>query len=325
MPELKDFECAICMKLLFKPVTTACGHNYCKFCVDLASRYNSQCPICRCPLNLEYSPNILLTELIKERFPNEVLEREREAEEGRLENEERLKKLRQEIGENASAIPIYFRWNIYPPVFPGDSLVILVKTLAEYRTIQIALLPITINVRGKARVELTGPLVKTGYGCFMSNAVPFYDDSLVTDEKVEVQFPDLENKIALKLLRKESFNEEYMQITEILKGQLDLNQKHHIVGLLMSMCRALVIRQIEVLNSVGRRRVDNIYGRVQRPSLDEPSGSELESLSLLYARMVVATNSEKKQWFACRDTLQRFNDICRILIMAGDHCVLNLE
>ena len=28
-----DFDCTLCLKLLFEPVTTACGHSFCRSCL----------------------------------------------------------------------------------------------------------------------------------------------------------------------------------------------------------------------------------------------------------------------------------------------------
>jgi late competence protein required for DNA uptake (superfamily II DNA/RNA helicase) len=32
--EPQDLECSLCFRLLWQPVTTACGHTYCRSCLD---------------------------------------------------------------------------------------------------------------------------------------------------------------------------------------------------------------------------------------------------------------------------------------------------
>jgi hypothetical protein len=63
-----DFICGICRDILYKPITTLCGHNYCMKC------YNDkkECPLCR---NTQISDRIdynrLLDSIIQEKFPFE--------------------------------------------------------------------------------------------------------------------------------------------------------------------------------------------------------------------------------------------------------------
>jgi hypothetical protein len=42
-----DFECILCMKLLHEPVTTPCGHSFCKGCLVRAQDHSNKCPMCR--------------------------------------------------------------------------------------------------------------------------------------------------------------------------------------------------------------------------------------------------------------------------------------
>lgn len=42
-----DAECILCMKLLFEPVTTPCGHTFCRLCFARAMDHSSRCPMCR--------------------------------------------------------------------------------------------------------------------------------------------------------------------------------------------------------------------------------------------------------------------------------------
>ncbi|GFT20193.1 breast cancer type 1 susceptibility protein homolog [Nephila pilipes] len=46
---LKTLECAICLELLKNPVSTGCGHFFCRFCITevLKSSYRTPCPLCK--------------------------------------------------------------------------------------------------------------------------------------------------------------------------------------------------------------------------------------------------------------------------------------
>ena len=42
-----DTECILCMKLLFEPVTTPCGHTFCRACFARTTDHSNKCPMCR--------------------------------------------------------------------------------------------------------------------------------------------------------------------------------------------------------------------------------------------------------------------------------------
>lgn len=57
------FTCPICIEVINNPITTTCGHNYCKSCINLNLR---NCPICKAEMNfLQLSINFQLKNLIE--------------------------------------------------------------------------------------------------------------------------------------------------------------------------------------------------------------------------------------------------------------------
>lgn len=44
-------DCSICSRLLYEPVTTPCGHTFCRSCFARSMDHSSRCPLCRtvCP------------------------------------------------------------------------------------------------------------------------------------------------------------------------------------------------------------------------------------------------------------------------------------
>ena len=42
-----DYECPLCMRLFWRPVTTPCGHTFCKTCLDRVLDHNTCCPMCK--------------------------------------------------------------------------------------------------------------------------------------------------------------------------------------------------------------------------------------------------------------------------------------
>ncbi|CAG5929260.1 unnamed protein product [Menidia menidia] len=74
----KHLSCSVCMETFKDPVTTACGHTFCRKCLDLHIEHaSSSCPLCKTHLNKAPSVNIVLRDIIqlnnkpRRRPPNE--------------------------------------------------------------------------------------------------------------------------------------------------------------------------------------------------------------------------------------------------------------
>ncbi|KAG8453767.1 hypothetical protein GDO86_000406 [Hymenochirus boettgeri] len=75
-----DFECSLCMRLFYEPVTTPCGHTFCKKCLERCLDHTPQCPLCKESLSeylarRTYNITHLLEYLIKKYLPEELSER----------------------------------------------------------------------------------------------------------------------------------------------------------------------------------------------------------------------------------------------------------
>ncbi|XP_017275236.1 LON peptidase N-terminal domain and RING finger protein 1 [Kryptolebias marmoratus] len=77
---VSDFECPLCIRLFFEPVTTPCGHTFCKSCVERSLDHNVRCPLCKQPLqeylrNRKYNPTVLIQDIMTQLFPSQLAER----------------------------------------------------------------------------------------------------------------------------------------------------------------------------------------------------------------------------------------------------------
>uniref|UniRef100_A0A3B4WGA7 LON peptidase N-terminal domain and ring finger 4 n=1 Tax=Seriola lalandi dorsalis TaxID=1841481 RepID=A0A3B4WGA7_SERLL len=77
---VSDFECPLCIRLFFEPVTTPCGHTFCKNCIERSLDHNLRCPLCKQPLqeyfkNRKYNPTVLLQDIMTHLFPSQLAER----------------------------------------------------------------------------------------------------------------------------------------------------------------------------------------------------------------------------------------------------------
>jgi len=81
--KISDFECSLCYILLYKPVTTPCGHSYCSSCLDRSLDHQDKCPLCKSSLD-EYLAErrqfttTFLEKLILTLFDSEYNERKRQ-------------------------------------------------------------------------------------------------------------------------------------------------------------------------------------------------------------------------------------------------------
>lgn len=79
---LEQFSCIICLKLLYEPVTTPCGHSFCRTCLCRAIDITDHCPVCRSVLYLQDPAQMALTNTLRDAiqvaFPNEYENRRKE-------------------------------------------------------------------------------------------------------------------------------------------------------------------------------------------------------------------------------------------------------
>ncbi|KAJ1118394.1 hypothetical protein NDU88_006585 [Pleurodeles waltl] len=78
--ESSDFECSLCMRLFYEPVTTPCGHTFCLKCLERCLDHNPHCPLCKENLSeflatRAYKKTWLTEELIVRYLPEELAER----------------------------------------------------------------------------------------------------------------------------------------------------------------------------------------------------------------------------------------------------------
>nr|XP_023677081.1 LON peptidase N-terminal domain and RING finger protein 1-like isoform X2 [Paramormyrops kingsleyae] len=77
-----DFECPLCIRLFHEPVTTPCGHTFCKNCIERSLDHNLRCPLCKQSLheylkNRKYSLTAALQDTMSRLFPRQLEDRKR--------------------------------------------------------------------------------------------------------------------------------------------------------------------------------------------------------------------------------------------------------
>lgn len=79
-PEIEEhLECSVCQDVLFKPVTIACGHSFCKECCGKSLKINPQCPLCRTPCFVQENglkENVTLKSIVETKYPEQTKRRQ---------------------------------------------------------------------------------------------------------------------------------------------------------------------------------------------------------------------------------------------------------
>jgi len=106
----EDFECALCYRLLWQPVTTPCGHTYCRACIDRSLDHKPECPLCKASIPAFNNSNTGVTEFVeatvKRMLPGEYCQRQKI-------HEDEMNEL---LGSGDNQIPVFVCTMSFPAV-----------------------------------------------------------------------------------------------------------------------------------------------------------------------------------------------------------------
>ncbi|XP_044137115.1 LON peptidase N-terminal domain and RING finger protein 1-like isoform X2 [Bufo gargarizans] len=77
---LSDVECSLCIRMFFEPVTTPCGHTFCRECLERCMDHQPYCPLCKQCLREylrvgSYPITAVLQDVMMTAFPSEMADR----------------------------------------------------------------------------------------------------------------------------------------------------------------------------------------------------------------------------------------------------------
>ncbi|KAK9843647.1 hypothetical protein WJX81_000969 [Elliptochloris bilobata] len=75
-----DLECSLCSNMFFEPVTTPCGHSFCRACFARTTDHFNKCPLCRTVVHVgrELPVSVTLAAILERSFPEEYAARRAE-------------------------------------------------------------------------------------------------------------------------------------------------------------------------------------------------------------------------------------------------------
>lgn len=289
----KEFECQICLELFVEPVTTLCGHTFCRICLIKFLNTKLNCPICRKPIlqNIEsLAKNVILENLIKTTH--------------KLKYEERMKSVKifnEQVGATnfRNNIPIIFLKDSY--VWPklkksinvsdfrfestisissvNDRFLVITQNdfLNEDVTEKIACVVeiISINKRQtEINIEVIGLkrilLKEIKIGSIDQNNTTVYLCSGEIFSDLELESPGLVDEVKEKLIKITKLNEEFL-----------LNAPYSVV-----------------------QKLEKLYGKA--PSVSGVLKFEnLESMSFFYLNLI--KSDEKSKFYNSKNIIERVN------------------
>lgn len=116
LTEVEDFECKLCYNLLFQPITTVCGHTFCRECLERSLDHKDECPCCRMKLSqylagsLKMEVTDVLQQVLMKHFPADYHERSKMF-------EEKINALSSSVGNGQNPqVPIFVCTLAFPKV-----------------------------------------------------------------------------------------------------------------------------------------------------------------------------------------------------------------
>lgn len=110
----RDFECALCIRILWEPVSTPCGHTFCRICLNRCFDHQTNCPLCKASLTSflaerVQNTTVFLEKAIQTLFPNDYAER-------KAIYEEEMEELSNAGKDAEHVIPLFVCTIAYPTV-----------------------------------------------------------------------------------------------------------------------------------------------------------------------------------------------------------------
>ncbi|XP_060064809.1 LON peptidase N-terminal domain and RING finger protein 3-like [Ylistrum balloti] len=301
-PELlnkEDFECSLCYRLLYEPVTTPCGHAFCRHCLDRCLDHQTQCPLCKSSL-AEYlaERRQTITENIAgivETYFGEELEIRRKIHEDEMEELSRMVTDQHEI-------PVF----VCTMAFPGipcplhifePRYRLMVRQCMESGTRQFGM------CTGNGDSE--GDFSEIGCMLEIRDVQFFPDGRSLVDTIGGKRFKVISRG------HKDGYNTAKV---EFLRDQPLPEQDHHRMSVLQTEVYGLVQSWLEKLSGMQREQILKHLG--QLPALDQDFHNNLNGSSWLWWTLSVLPLDTRIQMtmLAMRSYEERLNGIKRILM-----------
>lgn len=167
-----DFDCPLCLKIFYQPISLHCGHTFCRGCIKRSLNLQPHCPVCRTSTYLDpahVSPNYLITDLIAKCYPDEAKQRAID----HVAEEEEL---------NSQRLGLFYLPNTEHRLFPGMPIELLV-----YESRYLLLMQRCLDNASLFGIQ-PGPDVQTGAAIKIDSARRLHNGRLIITAKVTKRY-----------------------------------------------------------------------------------------------------------------------------------------
>jgi hypothetical protein len=293
----KEFECQICLDLLVEPVTTLCGHTFCKICLVKFLDTKLNCPICRRPIlqNKEtMAKNVIFENLIKSTNKDRY--------------EERLKSvqiLNEEVGSSnfRNNIPIVYLKDIF--VWPKLKRSFKTPNIFFEKTLTVA------SINDRILVITQQDFLNTTSNPVQENVACVVEILSINKRQdgIEMEVMGLK-RILLKEYKNALIDDNSSQIylcSGDIISDLEIDSQDLIQEISNKLCRIKSINDELLLNASYSvvQKLENLYGKI--PSF--PNGhlkvSNIEPISFYFLNLV--KSEEKSRFYKTTNIVERVN------------------
>lgn len=275
---LEEFECSICSKLLYEPVTIPCGHTFCRCCLVRALDAKDTCALCRAVVHVDATRPLPVTHIIatalQRSFPTLYAARASEA---------------GDYGVGTGRLPLFPLNHV---VFPGQRFPLHIFE-ARYR------LMLRRVLAGSRRFGLIlgGRDIEVGCVLEITQSVPMPDGRSLIETRARERFRVLEKT----------------EVDGYLVGRV---QPHPDVLLdensaAAANANALADRARTILDILSRAPAL----AVTRGKMNDapPADASPSSLGLWLAGLLVADTADRQRLLECTDSVARLQEVATLL------------
>ncbi|KAG0559705.1 hypothetical protein KC19_10G124700 [Ceratodon purpureus] len=290
-----ELDCTLCLKLLHQPITTPCGHSFCRQCLLQALDHGNKCPICRTVIFVSpktYPVSVTLNNLIQRNFPEEYEERKAETDAA----------VTQAGGES---LPLF----VMDVVLPMQHMIL---NIFEPRYRLMIRRVVEGNHRfGMVRIEDSGSLAEVACEVEITECEPLPDGRFHIEVVGKRRFRMTETweQDGYRVAKVQWLHDTVHPDGSSEKEQLDRS-----VQTAADLVNGFITRAREIARS--DRRLLELLNRTEgMPSVREP-----ERFSFWVANLLHTSSRERLQYLRMTDTHERLSrEISRLRAMSTDH------